>query len=106
MIELNDREPIQIINVKGGFSFQLNIDASKFGAYQRQGTVENVKVPKVVSYHSLAQSYVNPVASSPDGMLQVPDLRFWGRSDQLHLAVRALHRSYANGRYPDYDQAD
>lgn len=35
MIELNDREPIQIINVKGGFSFQLNIDASKFGAYQR-----------------------------------------------------------------------
>jgi hypothetical protein len=36
-----------------GFSFKVHVDATKFSAYVREGLVENVKVPKKVSYHSL-----------------------------------------------------
>lgn len=50
MSELNGHAPIKIINVKGGFSFQLDLDTTKFGAYKRQGVVENVKVPYNISF--------------------------------------------------------
>jgi len=63
MTELNHLEPTQI-SVIDGFSFKVNVDATKFSAYVREGLVENVKVPKKVSYHSLKQSIHNPVASS------------------------------------------
>jgi len=91
MTEINNREPIEIVNVKGPFSFQIKLDTREFGAYTRQGIVENQKVPKPASFHSLEQSYVNPVASSACGMLETPDLRNWGRSDQIYVAVRAVH---------------
>jgi ubiquitin-activating enzyme E1 len=89
MTQLNDLKPttIQVID---GFSFKLNVDGTGFGAYQGGGLVENVKTPKVVKYHSLRQSLVNPVASSASGMLETPDLRYWGRSDHLHLAFSAI----------------
>ena len=32
----------------------------------------------------------NPVASSMYGMLETPDLRCFGRSDQIHIALRAM----------------
>jgi len=85
MTELNGLEPTQI-QVIDGYSFKVNVDATGFSAYVREGLVENVKVPKKVSYHSLKQSIHNPVASSQYGMLETPDLRFFGRSEQLHLA--------------------
>jgi ubiquitin-activating enzyme E1 len=55
MTELNTLPPTEI-QVIDGFSFKLKVDATGFGAYQRQGLVENVKVPKTTSYHSLRQS--------------------------------------------------
>ena len=63
MTQLNSLPPTQI-EVIDGFSFKLKVDATGFDAYQREGIVENVKVPKVVSFHSLKQSMHNPVASS------------------------------------------
>lgn len=63
MIELNNLPPTQI-EVIDGFSFKLKVDATNFNAYEREGIVENIKVPKKVSYHSLKQSLHNPVASS------------------------------------------
>lgn len=52
MSELNTLEPT-LIEVIDGFNFKLKIDATGFGAYTREGLVENIKVPKKVSYHSL-----------------------------------------------------
>ena len=79
MTELNSLPPTRI-SVIDPFSFNLEVDASGFGAYTREGMVENVKVPKKISFHSLKQSLHNPVASTADGWLQSPDLRYFDRS--------------------------
>ena len=89
MTELNTLPPTQI-EVIDGFSFKLKVDATGFNAYTRQGIVENVKVPKKVSFHSLKQSLHNPTASSQFGMLETPDLSKFGRPEQLHLAYSAI----------------
>ena len=52
MVEVNQLPPTQI-EVIGGFSFKLKVDATQFSQYAREGLVENVKVPKKVEYHSL-----------------------------------------------------
>jgi ubiquitin-activating enzyme E1 len=89
MTELNNLPPT-LIDVIDGFSFKVQVDGTSFSPYIRQGLVENVKVPKKVSYHSLKQSLHNPAASSQYGMLETPDLRYFGRSEQLHLAYLAI----------------
>ena len=100
MSQLNSLSPTKI-DVIDGFSFKVQVDATGFSPYQRQGLVENVKVPKQVSYHSLAQSLNNPAASSQYGMLETPDLRFFGRSEQLHISLRAIwHFQKEHGRLP------
>ena len=80
MIELNDHQPIKITNCKP-FSFELELDTTKFNAYSRQGTVEDIKVPKKMPFDSLLKSTKNPVASTVDGMLAVPDLSKFGRAE-------------------------
>jgi ubiquitin-activating enzyme E1 len=52
MTELNALPPTQI-EVIDGFSFKLKVDTSSFNNYTREGIVENVKVPKKISFHSL-----------------------------------------------------
>lgn len=108
MTMLNKRDPIEITRVLGPFSFKIDLDTRQEGqAYTRQGLVENVKVTKDASYHPLAQSYLNPQESHPYGMLDTPDLRYWGRSDQLHIALRAIHEFHTiKGVYPDFADAD
>ncbi len=106
MTELNKLPPTKI-SVIDGFSFKVDVDATAFNAYWREGIVENIKVPIKQSYHSLRQSLVNPVASSQYGMLETPDLRFFGRSDQLHLAFNGIMEfQKANGRLPDNKEED
>lgn len=101
MTELNTLPPTQI-EVIDGFSFKLKVDSTGFGAYTREGQVENVKMPKTVAYHSLKESLHNPVASSQYGMLETPDLRFFGRSDQLHIAFNAILEFHKeSGRLPE-----
>jgi Ubiquitin-activating enzyme E1 four-helix bundle len=69
--------------------------------------VENVKVPKKVSYHSLKQSLHNPIASSQYGMLETPDLRYFGRSDQLHLAFSGIFEfQRQHSRLPNNTEED
>ncbi len=89
MDELNGRTPVEV-EVIDGFSFKLKLDTFNFKPYQREGLVENVKMPKQFKFHSLKQSVKNPIASSAEGMLAVPDFRFFGRSDQLHLALTVI----------------
>lgn len=107
MTELNNREPVQI-TVLSPLSFKLKLDCSSFSMYTRQGIVENVKVPKAVSYHSLAESVLTPAASSQFGCLETPDLRCFGRSEQLHIAIRAVHAFRTkHARYPEFaDQVE
>jgi len=101
MTELNALPPTEV-TIIDGFSFKLNVDATGFSPYVRQGIVENVKVPKKVAFHSLSQSIKNPAASSHFGMLETPDLRFFGRSEQLHLAIHGvLEFQKAHGRLPE-----
>lgn len=107
MTMLNNREPIEITRVLGPFSFKIDLDTRQESAYIRQGLIENIKVAKNASYHPLAQSYLNPQESHPYGMLDTPDLRNWGRSDQLHIALRAIHEFHTiKGAYPEMKDAD
>lgn len=106
MPELNNRDPIEIKQIKGPFAFTIDLDTTEWPKYTRQGLVENIKVTQYASYHDLAKSYLNPAASTKYGMLETPDLRNWGRSDQLHIAIRAIHEFYEkNGAYPEIGDA-
>jgi ubiquitin-activating enzyme E1 len=106
MTELNSLKPT-LIQTIDGFSFKVQVDGTGFGAFTGTGLVENVKVPKTVKYHSLRESLKNPVASSAFGMLETPDLRYWGRSEQLHLAYLGIFEfQRANGRLPGESDFD
>lgn len=91
MTELNALEPVQIEDCKP-YSFRIKYDTRGFNAYTRQGIVENVKVPTVQSFKSLAEVLDNPAKASPLGFLENPSMKFMGmqRSEQLHLAFRAV----------------
>lgn len=106
MTEINDLPPAKIISTKS-HSFVIELDSRNFGDYKRQGTVENKKVPKEVSYHSWAESFPNPVASSEFGFLNTTDFGKFGRPDQLHVALAAILKFTAdNNRYPTAADCD
>ena len=59
-------------------------------------------MPKKVAFHSWAQSFKNPDASSQYGMLETPDLAKFGRSNQLHAALLGIHAFVTeHKKYPD-----
>jgi len=90
MTELNSLPPSKV-KFLTGFKFEVQVDATGFGEFDgKGGLVEDVKVPKKLEFHSLKQALTNPVAATKYGMLEAPDLRFWGRSDQLHLAFSGI----------------
>lgn len=102
MTELNEAGPIEIYDTTA-HSFRLRIDTTDFGAYTRQGLVEDYKMPKAINFHSLEESSNNPAASTVEGYLQPCDMNFFGmgRSENLHLAIAAVHRfKDTNGRHP------
>ena len=108
MTQLNDIEHIEIYDTKA-YSFRLKLDTTNFGAYARQGIVEDIKVPSKISFHSLAESRKNPAASAVDGFLQPLDMNFFGmgRSENLHFAIGAIHDfKNTEGRYPGDNEAD
>lgn len=96
MAELNDEEPLEIV-YNGPHSFKIKKDTKGFGAYTRQGVVENVKVPTLSKFNSMQQVFENP------GYLENPSMKFSGmqRSEQIHIAIRAIHRFRDHeGRFP------
>lgn len=62
MTEINDIKPAKILSTTI-YGFTIELDSTGFGEYTRQGIVENIKVPKTISFHSLEQSLLNPTAS-------------------------------------------
>jgi len=102
MTQLNDHEPIKI-SVNGPYSFTLDCDTRDFGAYTRQGVVENTKVPQFIEFKPLLEAAMNPGACSPEGFLQPADMKYFGmgRPENLHVAIIGLHTfSKEHNRYP------
>ena len=55
----------------------------------------------------MAETIKHPAACTAYGMLEMPDLKLFGRSEQLHLAVYAVHSFRdKNNRYPENTEAD
>lgn len=108
MEELNNAGPIEICDTTA-YSFRLKLDTSNFGAYTRQGVVEDIKVPTPINFHSYEVSKKNPAASTVEGYLQPLDMNYFGmgRSENLHLSVGAVHTfKDAEGRYPANNPED
>ena len=55
MTELNDAGNIEVFDCRA-YDFRLRLDTSSFGAYTRQGIVEDVKVPKQIEFKSYRES--------------------------------------------------
>ena len=108
MDQINEAGPIEIFDTRA-YSFKLRINTTNFGAYVRQGVVEDIKVPSKVAFQSLAESTPNPAAATPYGMLEPMDMNYFGmgRSEQLHFAIGAVH-AFRNteGRYPENNATD
>jgi ubiquitin-activating enzyme E1 len=97
MTELNESAPRKV-KFLSPFSFSIE-DTTGYGAYTREGIVEQVKVPSKMTFKSWTESNFNPVITDP---LHVPDLGKFGRSEQLHIAFRAVHAFQArHGSLPE-----
>jgi ubiquitin-activating enzyme E1 len=68
----------------GPYTFQIALDTTQYGAYERGGVVQQVKVPKVLSFASLSDSLLTP------GEFTMSDFAKIGRAEQLHFGFRAL----------------
>ena len=50
---------------------------------------------------------MNPGSCTQYGMLEMPDLKLFGRSEQLHLSIYAVHAFRdENGRHPENNEED
>merc|ERR1719253_1928908 len=91
----------------GDFVFKLKLDTTKFSPYVRQGIVEDKKVPKEVQFKSLAEGIKSPAGCTAQGFMEPVDFKLFGRGEQLHIGVYAIHRFRdAEGRYPENVAAD
>jgi len=108
MAEINEAGPIEIFDTRA-YSFKLKLDTSGFGAYTRQGVVEDVKVPQKVVFKDLVEASKDPASCTAFGFLEPLDMNYFGmgRSEQLHLAIQAVHGfKDSDGRYPENTEAD
>lgn len=101
MTEVNDQKfQIEVISP---FSFSIG-DTTKFGAYTREGIVEEVKVPRKMPFRSLKEALEEPLSGDVRGeMMHNPDtdwMRF-NRPYELHLALNSMLDFYeTNNRIP------
>ncbi|WOK96679.1 hypothetical protein Cni_G05386 [Canna indica] len=94
MTELNDGKPRKIKNARA-YSFTLDEDATKFGAYKRGGIVTQVKEPKVLKFKPLRDALRDP------GEFLLSDFSKFDRPPLLHLAFQALDKfRHDIGRFP------
>ena len=89
MTELNDGKPRQIKFISS-ISFSIG-DTSSYGDYTNGGIIEQVKVPKPISYMSLKEKMEEPYKDVP---IEPIDLSKFGRNELLHCAFMAVHHFY------------
>ena len=60
-----------------------------------------------ISFKSLKQALADPLSAQSSGMLETPDMNFWGRSDQLHVGLVTIFEFLAKeGRLPQMEDAN
>lgn len=87
MYEINGKE--HEIKVLSPHSFTINADTTQFEKYQRNGIVEQIKVPHTISFKSLEESLQAPLGPEFPA-LENPDLDKWGRPEHLHVGLNAI----------------
>lgn len=87
MPEINGKE--YYIKVISPIAFTIDQDTTNWSKYIRNGVVEQIKVPQIVKFKSLAESLVAPLRSDLPP-LENPDLEKWGRPDHLHIGLNAI----------------
>jgi|Transcript_37401 hypothetical protein len=92
MSEINEAGSIEIFDTRA-YSFKLKLDTTNFGAYARQGVVEDVKVPQKVAFKDFVAASQDPASCTQFGMLEPLDMNYFGmgRSENLHFAIGATH---------------
>ncbi|XP_022034390.1 ubiquitin-activating enzyme E1 1 isoform X1 [Helianthus annuus] len=94
MTELNDGKPRKVINAKP-FSFSIEEDTTKYGAYTKGGIVTQLKQPKVLKFKPLEEAIKDP------GEFLLSDFSKFDRPPLLHLLFQALDKFVSElGRYP------
>ncbi|XP_031113064.1 ubiquitin-activating enzyme E1 1 [Ipomoea triloba] len=94
MTELNDGKPRKILTARP-YSFTLEEDTTKFGAYERGGIVTQVKQPKILNFKPLREALKDP------GDFLLSDFSKFDRPPLLHLAFQALDKFRSElGRFP------
>lgn len=83
------------VTVKDGFSFEIAIDTTQMGKYDRGGYINQVKKPTTVSFSDMATTIADP------GMY-VADWCKLTQASVLHLAFQGIHqfRDSHGGEYP------
>ena len=100
MEELNDKEDPIKIKVIDMYTFKLELDTKRFGKYKREGIVQSVNVPTKINFQSLKESIADPLKVEP-GFFNTVDLSCFGRPEQLHIALQAVHEYQSkNKRLP------
>ncbi|OII72057.1 ubiquitin-activating enzyme [Cryptosporidium ubiquitum] len=101
MTELNGTGPHKIISA-GKHQFTVKLDSSMFKEYEREGIVTQVKVPMNYSFRSLKDALEYPICDE-QGILIVPDLNKFGRSEQLFFSINSvLKYSDIKGSRPEH----
>ena len=94
MTEINDTpEPFRVVR-ESKSTFTIS-DISHFTPYERDGIVEERKVPIHVKFQSLEHCINNPVAENESGLL-VSDFGKIGQVEQLHFAIQSVYQYREN----------
>lgn len=95
MGELNGADKqVKVKNVKA-HSFEIDMDTSSFGAYDRGGLVVQVKEPRDLKFKTLREAMIDP------GEFLLTDFAKFDRSGMLHLAFQALDQfKVEHGHFP------
>lgn len=89
---LNGCEPRKI-EVKGPYTFSIG-DVSGLGQYKRGGLFQQVKMPKIMEFKSIATALKDPE-------FVISDFAKFDRPQQLHIGFQALHAfAQSHGRLP------
>lgn len=89
---LNGCEPRKI-EVKGPYTFSIG-DVSGLGQYKRGGLFQQVKMPKIMEFKSIATALTDPE-------FVISDFAKFDRPQQLHIGFQALHAfTQSHGRLP------
>ncbi|KEZ41026.1 Ubiquitin-activating enzyme E1 1 [Scedosporium apiospermum] len=83
MPDLNNCAPRKV-TVRGPYNFSIG-DVSGLGEYEKGGLWQQVKMPKIVGFKSIAEAQKDPE-------FVISDFAKFDRPHQLHIAFQALHK--------------